>query len=647
MSDQHRPDDSHRGPQLLEALLNSAVGAIITIDEKGIVYSANPATENLFGYRAAEIIGRNVRMLMPEPHRARHDGYLQHHIETGQRKIIGIGREVEGQRKDGTRFPMHLSVSKFEVDGQRYFAGIVHDLTARNEAKAESSKQQSLFKAIFNNVPDAMVICYGENTIILCNAAVERMFGYRAAELQGLSTQVLHATRADATQHTEPFAEARKSFDDQDLVLLRRKSGEHFPGTIQGIHIREQGGTSLGYLLVIRDLSREVTREQALRKAQRLEALGQLTGGIAHDFNNLLTIITGNHELLETELTGDSQRDLLRRANSAALMGARLTSRLLTFARKRPLESVLLNLNEQVLVMKDLLRRTLGEQVVLSSTLAPRLWPVRTDPSEIENAVLNFAINARDAMPSGGRLILETRNTTLDEAAVASEAGSQPGEYVCLSVSDTGTGMTPDVLARVFEPFFTTKEAGRGTGLGLSVVYGFARQSGGHVSIYSEPGHGTTVNLYLPRAVPDASSRDSAQPRPQAQPLRKATILVVEDQAQVRDVTLKRLIQLGYEVEGAESAVQALLMLDGRKDFDLVFSDVVMPGGMSGFDLARWLQANRPEIKVLLTSGFAGDLSRAGEPASVGVDILRKPYDRDELSAAIQNALADLEIKGA
>jgi CheY-like chemotaxis protein len=289
--------------------------------------------------------------------------------------------------------------------------------------------------------------------------------------------------------------------------------------------------------------------------------------------------------------------------------------------------------------MLDLLRRTIGEQVLLSSILAPGLWQIHSDPSEIENAVLNLAINARDAMASGGRLVLETRNCVLDEASLAGEIGVQPGEYTCLSVSDTGKGMPPEVLARVFEPFFTTKETGKGTGLGLSVVYGFARQSGGHVTIYSEVGRGTTVNLYLARARADTAEHPLRGQQSYSEATAGETILVVEDQPQVREVTLKRLKQLGYDVIEADGPASAIKILELNGRIDLVFSDVVMPGGMSGFDLAQWLTEKKPGIGILLTSGFADDVVRTGWPVASTHKILRKPYSRDELARAIRESI--------
>jgi PAS domain S-box-containing protein len=626
---------------MVEAALASAVNAIIIIDAEGLIQRINPASEKLFGFAEAEMLGRNVSMLMPEPYRASHDAYIGHYLHTGEKRIIGIGREVTGRRRDGSTFPMHLSVAEFEFAGKRYFIGNIHDLSARAAAMAESIRQKTLFHALFDSCPDAMIISDRSGEIRLCNSATTRIFGYRQDELIGREVETLRAPH-DGKADDAGTAKAAAATDIDGgarpaTVRFRRASGQVFPGTTLTTSITDPGGADLGVLTIVRDISHEVAQEQAWRKMQRMEALGQLTGGIAHDFNNLLTIITGNHELLEFELETDIQRDLLSRANDAAMMGARLTARLLTFARRRPLSAVLLDLNEQVLGMMDLLRRTIGEPISLSASLAPGLWLVRADLSEVENAVLNLAINARDAMPSGGRLILETRNVELEDSAHGGEIGVAAGRYVRLSVSDTGTGMPPEVLARVFDPFFTTKQGGKGTGLGLSVIYGFAKQSGGHVAIYSEMGHGTTVNIYLPSAEVDAGRRHDG-PAGAVAPLATSgrTILVVEDQAAVLDVTVRRLAQLGYAVEKADSARGAIEILQAGVTVDLVFSDVVMPGEMTGFDLAAWVEENRPDLPVLLTSGFAEDVARPPSRGGRQPEILRKPYGRNELFQALE-----------
>ena len=591
----------------------------------------------MFGFAGDELIGRNVNVLMPEPFHSRHDGYLRHHLETGERKIIGIGRQVMARRRNGAIFPVHLSVSEFEADGQKFFTGILHDLS---EQRSGGLAEQGLLRAIFNHLPDAVLVVDPQGRITLCNPAVARVFGYAPEELIGKSVATLHEAPAEF-EGTQEFNERLKGRDPLRLraARFRRKSGEAFPAETVATPLHDQDGHFIGVLSLNRDISQQVVQDQALRKSQRMEAIGQLTGGIAHDFNNLLTIITGNLELLEMEIESDEQRDLLSRANDAALMGARLTSRLLTFARRRRLEPVVLDLNDQVLSMAELLRRTLGETIALSTLLAPRLWSVQADPSEIENAVLNLAINARDAMPAGGKLVLETKNVVLDERDVATEVGVQPGDYVRLSVSDTGVGMSPEVLARVFEPFFTTKEPGKGTGLGLSGLYGFVKQSGGHVTVYSEVGKGTTVNLYLPRVATGVEAARSVRVERAAAPLAGETILLVEDNAEVRRVSARRVRNLGYTVIEAENAAAAIEVLSSGRKVDLIFSDVVMPGGMSGFDLARWARQNMPSVRMLLTSGFAEDVARAGEAIAPDLEILRKPYTGDELARALRAAL--------
>lgn len=631
------------GHQMLEAVQNTAVGAIITIDEAGVIQTVNPATLQLFGYTAGELVGSNVNMLMPEPHRANHDGYLRNHIATGEKRIIGIGRDVEGLRKNGERFPMHLSVSAFEVEGQRFFAGILHDLTERDQIRGELERQGSVFETVFDNVPEALILTDLDRNITLCNAAVTKIFGWKPTELAGSNTAILYEDQQEFERVNELSAERNTTDKHRPFrASYRRSDGTVFPGHSHHAHIRNAHGEVVGFLKLIRNIQHELDQQKALGTAQRMEAFGQLTGGIAHDFNNLLTVITGNHELLEMRLEDSRDQELLKRANDAALMGARLTGRLLTFSRRRTFDPVRMNLNEQVVTMADLLRRTIGEHLHFSTMLEAELWDVHADPSEIENAILNLAINARDAMPSQGSLIIETANVELDSLHDAIEAPLEPGDYVRLSVSDTGTGMPPDVIDRAFEPFFTTKAPGKGTGLGLSTIYGFVRQLGGTATIYSEVGHGTTVNIYLPRCTDTAeraADREALDDVPMGD---NELVLLVEDNADVKIVTQQRLEQLGYRVIEASDGAKAIETLMAGGDIDAVFSDIVMPGGVSGIDLARWILTNMPSIRVLLASGFSADALAAQDDDLPDVDILRKPYSRKELAQALRKALASV-----
>jgi signal transduction histidine kinase/CheY-like chemotaxis protein len=420
-------------------------------------------------------------------------------------------------------------------------------------------------------------------------------------------------------------------------VSFRRKNGETFPGEIIATIIRDSHRNVLGVMGLVRDITHQLKQEEALRQSQRLDALGQLTGGIAHDFNNLLTIIMGSHEL--SEATSDLQvaRELFRRANEAAEMGARLTGRLLSFSRQRRLEAVTLSLNDQILNMMELLRRSIGETIAVSTVLGPALGTIRVDPSEIENAVINLAINARDAMPRGGRLIIETENVDL-APDVSAAHGVVSGQYVRLSISDTGSGMPPEVVARAFEPFFTTKPPGRGTGLGLASVYGFVRQSGGNATIHSELGRGTTVHLYLPVVASQEPLVDRDQ-ETETSPVVGETVLVVEDNPQVRKLSLSRLALLGYRAIEADDGPAALALLDAGTEIDVIFSDVVMPGGMTGYELAQHARQRLPGVKVLLTSGYDAETASAQDTTASELKVLRKPYKQADLARALREAL--------
>jgi nitrogen-specific signal transduction histidine kinase/CheY-like chemotaxis protein len=393
--------------------------------------------------------------------------------------------------------------------------------------------------------------------------------------------------------------------------------------------------------VLIHDATAERQQEAILLQAQRMEAVGQLTGGVAHDFNNLLTVILGNLELLEPKLKDELSQSLAGEAREAAEMGARLTDRLLTFARRQRLEMQSLNLNEFALGLTELLRRTIGAPIDLSTALAPDLWSTTADPGQVESAVLNLVLNARDAMPDGGRLVIETFNATVDAADVASNPGMAAGDYVVLSVADTGHGMPPEVHARAFEPFFTTKGAGKGSGLGLATIYGFARQSGGNVTIYSEVGKGTTVNLYLPRAGRRTEEEAAAAAKPAVDTGRGETVLVVEDDERVRRLTALRLKELGYRVLEADHGAAAFAVLAETPDIDIVFSDLVMPGGISGFDLARRVRERYPGTRVILTSGYSAELLNQADVAELDLKVLRKPYRQVELARAFRAALAE------
>lgn len=624
----------------LEAIIASAAAAIITIDAKGLIENVNPAAEKMFGYSAREVVGRNIKLLMPEPYRRQHDTYISKYLATGKRQIIGIGREVAGLRKDGTTFPMHLSVSEFAIGEARYFTGTIIDLSSQHAAEQRFEHEQALFRSIFESLPDPLVVCDTAGAIRLVNPPFTRVFGFTEAEVLGESMAALFE-RADDWKRLESASEETPAASAKPIAAqLRRKSGEVFPASAIHAAVKGSRGGRLGSLVLVHDVTVERQQEALLLNAQRIEAIGQLTGGVAHDFNNLLTVILGNLELLEPKLEDKLSQSLANEARDAAEMGARLTDQLLTFARRQRLQTQSLNLNEFVLGLTELLRRTIGAPIDLSTALAPDLWPTIADPGQVESAVLNLALNARDAMPNGGRLMIETFNATLGAGDVDSTSGMSPGDYVVLSVADTGHGMTPEIRARVFEPFFTTKPAGKGSGLGLATIYGFARQSGGNVTIDSEVGKGTTVNLYLPRAG-QRSNEDTAPARIPAEDRGGGeVVLIVEDDDRVRRLTATRLKDLGYKVLEANHASAALATLEQSPDIDVLFSDLVMPGGMSGFDLARQVRRRYPKLRVILTSGYSAELMNETDVARLDLKVLRKPYRQSELARVFRAALS-------
>lgn len=625
---------------MLQALLKSAVVAILAIDDRGRIRTANPAAERMFGYTSEEMLDRNVSMLMPEPYRSQHDHYMGRYSETGEKRIIGIGREVAGQRKDGSIFPIYLAVGEFDMQGERFFSGIITDLSAHARLQAEIDRQSLLFQAVFDYVPETLVISAPEGQIVLINPAATRMFGYTASEAIGLDWTMLFDAPPDKAQLEKELA-SKQAGDGGSVeisTVLRRKDGRTFPA--QG-HIAVIAGadrTQMAVVSLFRDMTDEIKRRESSLRLQKLEAVGQLTGGIAHDFNNLLTIISGNLELLDGTIENHEDRELLSRATRAADSGARLTRRLLTFARRRQLAPEVINLNEQVRSMTELLHRTLGATIDLQTSFARDLWLTRADAGEIESAVINLAINARDAMPNGGKLAIRTNNAELEGDEVGFEGPLVAGDYVRVSVSDNGVGMTKDVLGRVFEPFFTTKPPGRGTGLGLSTIYGFIKQSGGNITIYSEPGAGTTVNLYFPRCLDYPGAVPAGSDAVKEERGRGERILVVEDNGDVRALTVQRLERLGYEVVEFPTGAAARDALKGGLKVDLVFSDIMMPGGMTGVDLRNWIGEFAPALPVILTTGFAGD---AGDVATIADEwpILRKPYAQRDLAEIVKKTL--------
>lgn len=518
----------------------------------------------------------------------------------------------------------------------RNLAAELEDLVDRRTREVEQSRD--LLGSVIEGLPDAVFLMEGQNNdlrFIYVNAAGESLLERKRSDIIGKSDrEIIHRLHA---------LENREVLESQQPLLVRDRSLESSDGS-KSVEVRKfplgesaDGKTTL--LTIIRDMTEMRKMEQSLRQTQRLDSLGQLTGGVAHDFNNLLAIAIGNLDLLDelVSLAPDAQ-ELLDSARNACLGGAELTARLLAFARKQTLQPVPTDINDLISEYSKLLRRLLGAHIDLRLDLAEGLWQATVDRGQLEAAITNLATNARDAMPQGGRMAISTRNDMLDDNYVRNHPGLMAGEYIAVEVTDSGSGMTPEVQAKAVEPFFTTKEEGKGTGLGLSMVFGFAKQSGGHVRIYSEFGQGTTVTLLLPRAEDAAVSEAVAQTQTIPRAKSGELILVVDDNAALLRVAVSQLKALGYEVLQAGDGPSALELIKENPQIKLLLTDIIMPGGLSGVDLGYEAQRMLPHLRLMYMSGFPeaafGDEARL-DPHVI---LVRKPFRQTELAHRVREA---------
>ena len=519
--------------------------------------------------------------------------------------------------------------------------GICQDVTERKQAERALQDSEQNYRLLLRGARDyAIYMLDVQGRVRSWNVGAERLKGYTADEIIGRHFRIFlpDAVRGGEMPDDALVTAAREGQFDAETWLVR-KDGSRFYGSVVMDAIRNDAGELIGFAKLVRDitaqheaqLALEQAREQ-VSQAQKMEALGQLTGGIAHDFNNLLMIVSGYAQILQSRLTEQKDVQAVEAIRAAANRGERLTRQLLAFSRRQQLSPVIVDLRQRVDAVRDMLVPSLRGNIQLICDIEDKIWPVEVDLGELELALVNIAVNARDAMPDGGTITLSARNVVLK---AGSAAGTLEGEFVALAIIDTGSGMPPDVLARVFEPFYTTKPVGKGTGLGLSQVHGFANQSGGAVTLDSDPGRGTVVTIYLPRSVKaELSEVGERTPATNGQTL--GTVLVVEDSRDVAEVTSSLLEQLGYRVVRAENAAEALRHLQQGIGVDLLFSDIVMPGSINGLGLAQICRERYPAIPVLLTSGF----SDAAQAADGRFDILRKPFELSALERAIDCRLA-------
>jgi PAS domain S-box-containing protein len=475
------------------------------------------------------------------------------------------------------------------------------------------------------------------------NRAGEDLIGCERSEVIGTSVrEILQGQDADLIETQDKHALASdKPFEIYESTLTTRKLGNRLIRT-KRLPVPDESGAPKYLLAFSEDITEQRQVEDQLRHAQKMEALGHLTGGLAHDFNNLLAIIIGNLDVLAELRPGDAeQTELVQGAINAALSGSELTKRLLAFARRQPLSPEQVSLNELIEEISKLLKRTLGQDIAIELDLDRSIPPVAVDRVQLETAIANLANNARDAMPNGGRLLIATHATHLDQDYAAHHAEVVPGNYVLIEVSDSGEGIRPEVVAHIFEPFYTTKAPGKGTGLGLSMVFGFMKQSGGHINVYSEPGRGTTFRLYLRPTNASSAAEDVESPPLQPAADAHETILVVEDNSQLRQIVVKQLSGLGFQVFEVDNAKRALELLALKGKVDLLFTDVVLPGEMDGCALAREVILRLPDTKVLLTSGFPGARLTDMQSLGTSVRLLSKPYRREDLARTVREVLND------
>jgi len=514
------------------------------------------------------------------------------------------------------------------------------------ESEAEVRRHAEVLNTTITTMADSVLVADEHKNIILSNPAAEQLLGLSSSMSPEQWTRKHHVFQADGVTplsigQSELARTLRGELVDHMEISLRRPDQElNTKLVVSGRPIRDGSGTLKGAVLVYRDVTEAQETERQLRQAQKMEAVGQLTGGIAHDFNNILTVITGTIEILAEAVEDRPQLAAVAKLiDEAAERGAVLTGQLLAFSRKQPLQPRHTDVNTLIMDAAKLLRPTLGEHVEIESMLEDEAWPALVDPNQFATALLNLALNARDAMPEGGKLTLETANIILDESYAKGHGEVIPGHYVMIGVSDTGSGIPASIRDRVFEPFFSTKSEGKGTGLGLSMVYGFVKQSEGHIKIYSEEGLGTTIRIYLPRAGAPADRTADAAPAVSIEGGHE-TILVVEDDALVRNYVNAQLHSLGYSTLLASNATEALTLIERGSDFDLLFTDVIMPGAMNGRQLAEAAVKLRPGIKVLYTSGYTENAIVHHGRLDPGVLLLPKPYRKADLARMIRTALS-------
>ncbi|WP_027533502.1 PAS domain S-box protein [Bradyrhizobium sp. WSM3983] len=615
-------------------LFDTSQDLIMIMNLHGEIVQISPSTETILGYRPDEMIGcTGVDFIHPA------------HLDRSREEMRELRRgehpklaDTRCFHKDGRE--VWLSWVGNWSDQARRFFFVGRDMTEARHAAESLRDSEQLARNIVETALDAFVQTDDRSTILNWSSRAEELFGWRRDEALGKNAVDLIVAKSERDRVKAGLARFLESADGQTLnrrreLMVRRRDGKEFKAELSVTALRRREGVLFN--VFYRDLTDKIASEERIRHAEKMEAVGQLTGGVAHDFNNILTVITGTIEILAEAVAKDpGLAAITKMIDEAAGRGAELTQHLLAFARKQPLQPREIDINSLVIDTAKLLRPTLGEQIQIESVFEDESCVAIVDPNQLTTAILNLALNARDATPGGGKLIVETGAAYLDEV-YASANDVPPGHYVLIAVSDTGTGIPAGMLPRVFDPFFTSKGPGKGTGLGLSMVYGFIKQSAGHIKIYSEEGHGTTIKMYLPPGKTPTAVADGVMPA--SIEGGHETILVVEDDRLVRDYVLAQLHSLGYVTLQAANAAEALTIVASGKPFDLLFTDVIMPGKMNGRQLADEVLKTRPDLRVVYTSGYTENAIIHHGRLDSGVLLLAKPYRKSDLARIIRKAL--------
>jgi PAS domain S-box-containing protein len=635
-------------------LLEAIPDAIVAVDGSGTILQVNSQTEQLFGYDPEELIGQKVEVLVPARYQLNHQQHRDMFGQAPKIRRMGAGLDLYARRRDGTEFPVEISLSPVHVENGSLILSAIRDISdrkrieedlrhANEELETRTAQQLGEYRARLASIVDSSedaILSKDLNGIITSwNKGAERIYGYSAAEIVGQPVSMLTPKdRPDEVPTILAKIALGEGVEHYETVRVT-KDGQHRNMSLSVSPLRDLSGEIAGASVIARDVTAQRKAEEHLRQAQKMDAVGRLAGGVAHDFNNVLGIITACAELLRRRVDdGGEASPYIANIHQAAERGAALTRQLLAFSRKSVVQPEVLDLNARLNEVSKLLRPLMGDDVEIRILARSKEALIEIDPGHLDQIVINLAVNARDAMQHGGKLLLDTSTVDVDETFSAQHGPMKPGRYVVLSVSDTGSGMEEATRARVFEPFFTTKELGKGTGLGLATVYGIVRQSSGHIWVYSEHGRGSTFKIYLPSAEHKIGVETAPREAETTLPRREGvTILVVEDDELMRSLTRQLLVEQGYMVIEAGSGKSALQSL-AERPVDLMLTDVVMRG-ISGPELGAEATAAYPALKIIYMSGYTGELIGESELLKSGITLLEKPFTRTTLLKAIHSAL--------